>query len=76
MSYRSTPLANGFSPAELIMGRKFKSLVPMLSSALKTSNSAEVMHREKLVKEKQIKYYDKRHGCKKLTELKKGIKCG
>ena len=32
--YRSTPLHNGFSPGELLMGRKLRTKLPMLSSQL------------------------------------------
>lgn len=74
LNYRSTPLANGFSPAELMMGRKLRSLVPMMPSALETTNNAKVRYKEKLIKEKQIQDYNRRHGSKNLTELKKGDK--
>ena len=32
MAYRATPLANGFSPTELLMGRKIRTLVPVIPS--------------------------------------------
>ncbi|XP_033231495.1 uncharacterized protein K02A2.6-like, partial [Belonocnema kinseyi] len=35
LSYRSTRLANGFSPAEMLMNRKLRTEVPTLPSALK-----------------------------------------
>ena len=31
LSYRTTPLANGYSPAELLMNRKLRSTVPMIT---------------------------------------------
>ena len=34
LSYRSTPLQNGFTPAELLMGRKLRTTVPILPSEL------------------------------------------
>ena len=34
LSYRTTPLQNGFSPAELLMGRKSRTTVPTLPSNL------------------------------------------
>jgi hypothetical protein len=37
LCYRSTPLRNGYSPAELLMGRKLRSNLPMLSSNLTPS---------------------------------------
>lgn len=37
LSYRSTPLQNGFSPAELLMGRRLRTTVPTLPSLLNPS---------------------------------------
>ncbi|KAL0149497.1 hypothetical protein M9458_055285 [Cirrhinus mrigala] len=34
MEYRATPLANGYSPAELLMGRKLRTTVPVMPSVL------------------------------------------
>ena len=30
LSYWATPLANGYSPVELLMGRKLRSTIPMI----------------------------------------------
>ena len=30
LAYRSTPLANSYSPAELLIGRKIKSTIPIM----------------------------------------------
>lgn len=35
MSYRATPLENGYSPAEMLFGRKLRTTVPMLPDQLK-----------------------------------------
>lgn len=32
MEYRATPLANGYSPAELLMGRKLRTTDPVITS--------------------------------------------
>ena len=37
MSYRATPLENGYSPAELLFGRKIRTTVPVLADQLKPS---------------------------------------
>ena len=38
LNYRSTPIKNGYSPAELIMGRKLRTEVPILSTnSIRTS---------------------------------------
>ncbi|XP_064615801.1 uncharacterized protein K02A2.6-like [Liolophura sinensis] len=34
LSYRSNPLQNGFTPSELLMGRKLRTKVPVLPSTL------------------------------------------
>ena len=34
LAYRSTPLENGYSPAELLMGRKIRSMVPVIPKLL------------------------------------------
>ncbi len=34
MAYCSTPLANGYSPTELLTGRKIRALVPVIPSQL------------------------------------------
>ena len=34
MAYRSTPLENGYSPSELLFGRKIRTTVPVLLSNL------------------------------------------
>ena len=34
LAYRSTPLSNGYSPAEQLMGRRFRNTVPMFPSQL------------------------------------------
>ena len=41
LSYRSTPLENGYSPAQLLMGRQLRSTVPMTSALLKPSTPDE-----------------------------------
>ena len=37
LSYRSTPLRNGYSPAELLMGRQLRTNVPLVLDKLKPS---------------------------------------
>ena len=34
LAYRSTPLENGYSPAELLMGRKIRSTVPVRAATV------------------------------------------
>lgn len=67
LEYRSTPLSNGYSPAELLMGRKLKNCLPTCPSQLTTPISEDVIQKEKELKSKQIINYNKRH---KVVELK------
>lgn len=75
MCYRSTPCTTtGFSPAELIMGRKIRTTLPTLEKNLqpKWPNKREVKQRDAGQKAKQAFYYDHRHGTKPLPPLHPG----
>lgn len=74
LSYRSTPLECGFSPAELLFSRKVKSLVPMLESQLEKIVDARKTFSaiEGKRKEKQRKNYNVRHRVKELSKLQIG----
>jgi len=73
LSYRSTPLSCGYSPAELMFSRKIRSLVPMLPTRLGTFiKHKELTKIEKINKDKQESDYNKRHRVKKLSQLSVG----
>ena len=74
LAYRSTPIANGYSPSELLMGRKLRTIVPILPQQLqpKLPNTFALRRKEQHIKEKQKQTYNKRHRVTKLTPLKKG----
>lgn len=75
LSYRSTPLVNGYSPAELMFSRKIRSLVPMLPTKLGTFvNHKQFSKLEKREKNKQERNYNRRHRVKKLSDLTVGDK--
>ena len=40
LAYRSTPLANGYSPAENLMGRKLRTTVPIILANLRTTQTS------------------------------------
>lgn len=72
LNYRATPLSNGFSPGELMMGRRLKTQVPLIPSLLDVTNAKEVVAVETKLKDKSEKDYNKRHNVKNLPKLKKG----
>ncbi|KAK9730153.1 RNase H-like domain found in reverse transcriptase [Popillia japonica] len=76
LNYRATPLENGYSPGELMMGRKLKTLLPQLpgnlNSRISDADITKILNFEDDRKEKQRYYYEKRHRSKDLSELKKG----
>ena len=51
-------MANRFSPAELMIGRKLKSLDLILPSALETDFNSKVKDKKLLIKRKQIENYN------------------
>ena len=61
LDYRSTPLENGYSPAQLLMGRNLRNSIPVLSSQLnpKLPKAAQLKdtEKEKERKEKQKKNF-------------------
>lgn len=69
LAYRSTPLSNGYSPAELLMGRKLKTLLPTIPSNLNSSFGRDVIEKEEIMKSKQRENYNKRHKAVNLREL-------
>lgn len=49
LPYRATPLQNGYSPAQLLMGRRLRTIVPTLPTLLNPTllNSEAVIQRER-----------------------------
>ena len=75
LSYHSTPIPSlGFSPAELALGRRVRTTLPILPKKLEphTVNPQTVRDRDSAAKEKQKVYYDKHHGVELLPELHPG----
>ena len=54
LTYRFTPLENGYSPAELLMGRKLRTTIPTTLQTMKPQlpNMSQLQNREKKVKKK------------------------
>ena len=61
LAYRSTPHAStGFSPVQLLMGRRIQSRLPTLPSALqpKWPNSDVISENDRLAKESNTRFYN------------------
>ncbi|UYV82516.1 hypothetical protein LAZ67_21002636 [Cordylochernes scorpioides] len=76
MEYRATPLANGLSPAELLFGRKIRTMVPCTSSSPtpKTVDQSKLRGEEEQRKMAQKTAFDRRHAATKKAELIAGEK--
>lgn len=71
MAYCNTKLECGFSPSELLFGRRLREILPCIDTSLNPKVIDYKIVYEKLIKEKKIQKqnFDKRHGCRKSFEL-------
>jgi transposase InsO family protein len=77
MTYRATPTtATGFSPAELAMGRKIRTIIPTLPSSLEPKIIKRTVFQGKEEERKSANeyYFNRRHGSRNLSELEPGTK--
>ena len=74
LMYGASPLQNGFSPAELLMGRKLQTKTPILPKLLKpaTPEHTSTAKKETLMKGKQCENYNQRHAARIQSPLKIG----
>uniref|UniRef100_T1IN63 Uncharacterized protein n=1 Tax=Strigamia maritima TaxID=126957 RepID=T1IN63_STRMM len=72
--YRSTPLANGFSPAKLLNGRAIRTSVPVISTKLnpKTPDRETIFKKEDIRRNAQKSDYDRRYRARDLALLNVG----
>lgn len=71
LAYRSTPLACGYSPAELLMGRRLRTTLPTFHTQLtpKWPDMEKLHEREADFKAKQARNFNQRHRAATLTPL-------
>jgi len=76
LSYRATPLQNGYSPAELLMSRKLRTTVPIIEQERvpKVPEKSVVKEMESQAKGLQKNNFDHRHRAVELPELNPGDK--
>ena len=72
--YRSAPLQNGLSPAQMLMGRCIRTNLPMHENLLKPKGAVKVKQAKEEEKVKQKKRHDK--SAKQLPYLKPGCTTG
>ncbi|UYV65687.1 K02A2.6-like, partial [Cordylochernes scorpioides] len=73
-AYRTMTLENGYSPAELLMGRRLRTSVPGIESSLMSRylDTKALQEREKRRMINQKRLYDKRHDVHSLPQLQQG----
>ena len=72
--YRSTPLAVGFSPAELLMSRRLRTTIPT-TQALRQPEVPDknlVKEKDEQLKDKMKQNFDDHHGAREMPSLKRG----
>ncbi|RXN14474.1 Retrotransposable element Tf2 type 1 [Labeo rohita] len=70
MIYRSAPLQNGLSPAQMLMGRRIRTNLPIHQDLLTPAGANKVKQEKQQLKNKQKENYDKK--AKILRKLKPG----
>ena len=74
LTYRSSPLQNGLSPAELLMGRRLKTQLPVLPKTLhpKPQDLETVKQKEDYYRVKQQEDFNRRYRARELPNLHQG----
>lgn len=74
LSYHSTKLQCGFSPAELLFGRKLRTTVPIIEKSLQPQviPRSEIAQRDEMLKNTQKRNFDRRHNARELSTLENG----
>ena len=71
LSYQSTPLQNGLSPSELLMGRTLQTQLPALPNTLNLSKQdrKQITLKEQVYRDKQVENFNRHHQAKPLSTL-------
>ena len=74
LAYRDTPLENGYSPAQLLMGRSLRTTVPVHPEQLnpKLTDTSKLREREENNRRRQKRNFDHRHRATELKPLRSG----
>ncbi|XP_042072880.1 uncharacterized protein K02A2.6-like [Haplochromis burtoni] len=74
LAYRATPLQSGYSPAELLMGRRLRTTLPMLPSQLEPTlpDNALLAQKEREKRMMDMANFNRRHRAKPLCSLSPG----
>ncbi|GFO48512.1 Pol polyprotein [Plakobranchus ocellatus] len=72
LSYRATPLRNGYAPSELLMGRRLNTKLPSTRTRTSLPNLPSLLEKEGKYREQQRSEYNKRHSAKQASELQPG----
>ena len=74
LTYRASPLHNGYSPSELLMGRKLRTQLPILPDKLNPTVPESIGDKEDHYRQKQELNFNKRHKTQELPSLQPGDK--
>ena len=74
LAYSTTPLSNGYNPADILMGRKIRTTVPVVPSSLdpEWSHFQDARKAQCENKQRKKKAFNKRHRVVDLRPLKPG----
>lgn len=75
LAYRDTPGPLGKSPAELLMGRRLRTTLPLHPRSLlpRELNLNKVRGRDQAFREKQRRQFNRRHAARELPPLRPGV---
>lgn len=76
MAYRSTPTETGHSPAQLLFGRRIRTMIPIQENLLNPQwpNLSKVKEDKKCRQLKTKWYYDKHHRAREVADLFPGVR--